>query len=108
MSVVDIILPIAAYTITINFVGFLVFAWDKHCARKNMWRVPERTLLWLATIGGTLGIMVGQRALRHKTRKEPFRTYLLLIVVAQAIVLAALYFPQVRSALWNLLLGQNA
>jgi uncharacterized membrane protein YsdA (DUF1294 family) len=105
MLSLDLLIPITAYAIIINFVGFLVFAVDKHCARNGMWRVSERSLLSLATIGGTLGIIVGQRALRHKTRKEPFRTYLLLIVIIQVIGLMALYFPQVRNSLWNFMIG---
>jgi uncharacterized membrane protein YsdA (DUF1294 family) len=103
MPFADTLLAITSYVIGINLAGFLAFAWDKHCARNGIWRVPERTLLTLAVVGGTVGVIVGQRALRHKTRKEPFRSYLLLIVAIQVIVLLALCFPKVRSALWTLL-----
>lgn len=105
MSFADALFAVAAYAFAINLAGFLAFAWDKRCARKGMWRVPERTLLTLAAIGGTIGAVVGQRALRHKTHKEPFRTYLLSIVVIQVIVViasVALCFPQVRNALGTL------
>jgi len=34
--------------------------------------------------------------LRHKTRKEPFRTWLLLIVAAQTVALAALAYCAFR------------
>jgi uncharacterized membrane protein YsdA (DUF1294 family) len=105
MPSLDVLIPIAAYAIIINFVAFLVFAWDKHCARNGMWRVSERSILSLATIGGTLGVIVGQRTLRHKTRKEPFRTYLLLIIVIQVIGLMTLFSPQVRNFLWNFMIG---
>lgn len=94
---------ITSYAIGINLTGFLAFAWDKYCARNGMWRVPEQTLLALAMIGGTVGVIVGQQALRHKTWKEPFQTYLLSIAVIQVIVLLALSLPQVRSALWMFL-----
>ena len=101
MPFADIAFPIATYLIVINGIAFVVFAWDKHCARNGAWRVPERNLLWLAAAGASPGVIVGQRILRHKTRKEPFRTYLLLIVVAQVVGLVALCFPQVRNSLWN-------
>ena len=43
----------------------------------------------LAVIGGTSGAIAGQQILRHKTRKEPFRTLLWLIAGAQAVLLVA-------------------
>jgi len=47
----------------------------------------KSTLLMLAILGGTSGAIAGQQVLRHKTRKEPFRTKLWLIAGAQAILL---------------------
>jgi uncharacterized membrane protein YsdA (DUF1294 family) len=102
MPLADVLLAAASYAAAINLASFLAFAWDKRCARKGMWRVPERTLLTLAAVGGSIGAVVGQRTLRHKTSKEPFRTYLLLIIVLQVAVAVALSFPQVRDALWEL------
>lgn len=93
------LLAVAAYAIAINLAGFLAFAWDKRCARKGTWRVPEKTLLTLAAIGGSIGAIAGQRVLRHKTFKEPFRTNLLMIVVIQVVVAVIFYFPQIRSTL---------
>lgn len=103
MLVGNLLLSIAAYVLAINALEFLAFAWDKHCARKGMWRISESTLLLLALIGGSLGAIAGQRVLRHKTRKEPFRTKLLVIAGLQVIALVALIFPDVRNALWGIL-----
>jgi uncharacterized membrane protein YsdA (DUF1294 family) len=97
------LLVVSSYAVAINLVGFLLFAWDKYCARNGMWRVSEKTLLMLAIVGGSIGTVVGQQALRHKTSKEPFRTYLLLIVVVQAILLVAMCFPEVRNSFWRFL-----
>jgi uncharacterized membrane protein YsdA (DUF1294 family) len=93
------ILVAAAYIAVISFATFLVFAWDKHCARNGRWRVPERTLLGMAAIGGTLGAIAAQHGLRHKTRKEPFRTHLYLIAGAQVVVPSAMLIPAVRDAI---------
>jgi uncharacterized membrane protein YsdA (DUF1294 family) len=103
MPFADTIFAIFSYAIGINLAGFLAFALDKYCARNALWRMPERHLLTLAALGGSVGIVIGQRALRHKTWKQPFRTYLLLIVVIQVIVLLALCIPQVRNELWTFL-----
>ncbi len=43
------------YFVIINIGTFLLYGWDKYCAIKHWWRVPERTLLGLAMIGGSLG-----------------------------------------------------
>lgn len=96
----DPLIVISCYAIGINISAFMAFAWDKHCAQNGMWRVRESTLLWLAAAGGTPGVIVGQRVLRHKTKKEPFRTSLLLICVIQIIVLLAICFPEVRNVFW--------
>lgn len=96
---------VAFYAVAINIAAYLAFAWDKYCARRQMWRVQEQTLLMLAAVGGTLGALIGQQTLRHKTRKEPFRTYFHAIIVMQIIGFVALSFPQVRSAVWTLILA---
>ncbi len=88
----------------LNGVSFAAFAWDKHRAGNGGWRVPERTLLGLAAMGGSIGAVFGQILLRHKTRKEPFLTYLRLIVALQTFVLIILLVPQSRNAVLAFLL----
>ena len=60
------------YLILINASGFLLMLLDKRRAVKNLWRIPERTLLLISLFGGCLGTMLGMRLLRHKTRKPVF------------------------------------
>ena len=67
--------------------AFLLFAHDKGAAREHRRRIPERTLLWAALWGG-VGAWLACRTLRHKTRKEPFRTSLWVIVGVQIAALA--------------------
>ena len=80
------------YVTAVSVLCFGAFAWDKFCAGRGLWRIPERTLLMLAAIGGTPGAFAGQSMLRHKTQKQPFGTYLILIAVAQVIAIVALGF----------------
>jgi uncharacterized membrane protein YsdA (DUF1294 family) len=102
MAFDDPFVAVFAYGLGVNAACFLAFAWDKHCARNQMWRVSEQTLLLLAAAGGTPGAFAGRWALRHKTTKQPFVTYLRAIAAIQVILLAILSFPQGRSALWSL------
>ncbi|WP_174020153.1 DUF1294 domain-containing protein [Agrobacterium fabrum] len=70
--------------IAFNLFVFLVYWWDRQAARNGEWRIRESTLLSLALVGGSMGAISAQRLLRHKTRKEPFRSTLLSIVILQA------------------------
>lgn len=82
---------VAVYLAVINTAAFAAFALDKRAAERGGRRVPERRLLMLAAVGGSPGALVARQALRHKTRKEPFRTVLWAIAGVQSGVLAAGY-----------------
>jgi len=82
-------LTVAFIVLLVNLITFCVFWWDKEAARKGHWRVPESRLLCLALIGGSPGAVAAQRLLRHKTRKEPFRTELMLICAMHVVALVA-------------------
>ena len=56
---------------------------DKQWAIARQRRVPEADLLWLALIGGSPGAFAARHLFRHKTRKEPFSTRLMLIAAVQ-------------------------
>ena len=71
---------IAAWVLVVNVWAFLLFGYDKRQARRGADRVSERGLLNVALLGGGVGAKLGQRYFRHKTRKEPFRTMLNLMV----------------------------
>lgn len=74
---------IVLYLTAINGITFLVFRSDKRAAIEGRRRVPEATLLQLALIGGSIGAVSAQQILRHKTRKQPFVTWLTVIVGLQ-------------------------
>lgn len=68
--------------ILINLAAFGAFWQDKRRAMRGLRRTPERDLLGLALIGGSIGAVAAQQLFGHKTRKQPFATYLFLIVAA--------------------------
>ena len=61
-----------------NLLAFGLFWFDKEQARAGGRRLSERSLLLAVAYGG-LGALLGQHILRHKTRKQPFATWLGLI-----------------------------
>ena len=70
--------------IVLNLWTMMRFWQDKQRAVAGERRVPEGDLLGLALIGGSLGALLARKLFRHKTRKEPFSTQLLVIVALQA------------------------
>ncbi|UTP38938.1 DUF1294 domain-containing protein [Phenylobacterium sp. LH3H17] len=84
---------ILPYLALVNFAAFAAMGWDKARAERGDRRIPERTLLTLAAIGGSLGALAAQQAFRHKTRKQPFGGILLVILAAQAVIAAFLILP---------------
>ena len=80
------------YLIAINLVALLVYGWDKLCAKKQWWRVPELTLLALAALGGSIGAWVAMRLFRHKTLHLKFKYGVPLILVLQIAGLVYLHF----------------
>ncbi|SMX46749.1 DUF1294 domain-containing protein [Actibacterium lipolyticum] len=89
-----IVLP---YLFCVNLITYLLFAWDKHRAANGGWRIRESTLLIWSFVGGSPSAKLAQKVLRHKTRKQPFRTVLNLIVLGQVVALMSLFHPQIRS-----------
>lgn len=61
------------YLVLINLFTFFLFAEDKKRAKKEMWRIPERTLLLFTLFGGSVGAFAGMYLFHHKTRKWKFR-----------------------------------
>lgn len=84
-----------AYLLIVNATAFLLMLIDKQKARKKKWRIPERTLLGLAALGGSIGTLMGMYTFRHKTLHKKFTLgvpTLLMLQLSAAAVLYSLYF----------------
>ena len=78
------------YLLIINALGFLLMLIDKYKARKNLWRIPEKTLLGVALMGGSIGSYAGMQIFRHKTKHPQF--YIGIPVIMAVQLIAAAYF----------------
>ena len=74
---------ITAYLVLINAAAFLLMLLDKQKARRGAWRIPEKTLLTIAILGGSAGAIIGMYMFRHKTRHLKFALGLPLILALQ-------------------------
>ena len=81
-------LPIP-YLLIVNAAGFLLMLVDKYKARKNLWRIPEKTLMTVAIIGGSVGAYAGMQIFRHKTKHPKF--YIGIPVILAIQIMAAAY-----------------
>lgn len=71
------------YLFLMNLIGFLSMLIDKRRARKNGWRIRERTLFLLSILGGSIGSLSGMYIFRHKTRHWYFVLGMPLILFLQ-------------------------
>lgn len=79
------------YLAIINALGFLLMLIDKWKAKKNLWRIPEATLLGVAVLGGSLGAILGMNLVRHKTKHLKFNIGLPVIFAVQVVLLILLF-----------------
>ncbi len=82
--------PLLVYLLIINALGFILMLVDKYKAKKNLWRIPEATLLSIAVIGGSLGCLWGMHAVRHKTKHLKFTLGIPVILAIQIILMVFL------------------
>ncbi len=71
------------YLLIINAISFLLMLVDKYKARKNLWRIPEATLITSALLGGSIGALIGMYTVRHKTKHLKFTLGIPFILIAQ-------------------------
>lgn len=87
---------LAAYFAAINLVAFIAFGVDKRRAIKDKWRIRERTLLFLAALGGSLGALAGMRLFHHKTLKKKFSVVVPAILFLQLLAAACVWYTLKR------------
>ena len=81
---------ILLYLLIVNAVAYFLMMADKIKAKKNLWRIPESTLMLSALLGGSIGALAGMYTFRHKTRHLKFTAGIPLILGVQ--ILLASYF----------------
>lgn len=87
--------PFILWLLLINVLTLAMYGADKMAARRAMRKVPEATLLVFGLIGGWPGAIIGQQLFRHKTQKQPFKTYFIVSVIVSISAMVAVYqlFP---------------
>lgn len=76
------------YLLIINAVAFALMHIDKYKAKKNLWRIPEATLMTTALLGGSFGALMGMYTAHHKTKHPKFYIGVPLILAIQIVMLS--------------------
>lgn len=77
---------IELYLVVINLVAFYLMAEDKRRAKKQSWRIPEKTLFLAALLGGSVGAWLGMYLCHHKTKHWYFVVGIPLILAIQVVL----------------------
>ncbi len=81
---------IIIYLVAINIIAFIMYGVDKWKAKNNKWRIPEKTLIGIALIGGSIGALAGMMVWRHKTQHPKFYIGVPAILIIQ--IALVIYF----------------
>lgn len=70
--------------IVVSLITFVLYGVDKSKARRQAWRIPEKTLLGLGLLGGAAGGLLGMNVFHHKTKHGYFWAVNVLGLIVQA------------------------
>ena len=82
-----------AYIAVISLISIVVCIYDKKISKKNRveLRTPEKTLLILSALGGSVAMLVTMLIIRHKTKHVKFMVGIPAIILVQAAAVWALF-----------------
>ncbi|WP_324102244.1 DUF1294 domain-containing protein [Noviherbaspirillum sp.] len=95
-------LILAGYCVA-SVVACVAYALDKSAARRDAWRISERTLHLLGLAGGWPGALVAQRMLRHKSAKRSFQAVFWMTVVLNCAALSIYALPDMHEHVLSVL-----
>ncbi len=75
--------------VVMSLICFMAYGFDKRRAQRGGRRIPERTLHFMAFMGGWPGAYLGQQYFRHKTQKLAFLRVFWLDVFLHIVIVGA-------------------
>lgn len=80
------------YAAAISLLAFVLTVYDKWAAKfRTQSRIPEKTLLLIAGLGGSVAMLLTMLLIRHKTRHITFMLGLPLIILTQIALIFVIF-----------------
>ena len=82
------------YLAVISLISIIVCFYDKKISKKNKveLRIPEKTLLILSALGGSVAMLITMLLIRHKTKHFKFMVGIPVIIIAQVAIIAGAHY----------------
>ena len=82
-----------AYIAVISLISVIVCIYDKKISKMNRveLRTPEKTLMLLSALGGSVAMFITMQIIRHKTKHVKFMLGIPLIIIVQAVIVFLLF-----------------
>jgi len=77
---------IALWLAAVSGLAVILTLHDKRAARRGARRIPERTLLLVCSLGGSVAMLAAMRIVRHKTKHAKFMVGIPVMIVVQVAV----------------------
>lgn len=87
----DNIKYVLIYLALINLISFVLFFIDKQKAKRDKWRIEEKTLHITSFLGGTIGSIAAMILFHHKTKKLGFIVITSLALIFNIFVIYQIY-----------------
>lgn len=88
MNKYEIVTMLLIIMFFMSLITFIIYGIDKRKAKLNKWRIPEKVLLTLPWLLGSLGGVFGLYILRHKTKHWYFILNNIFSLIIQFIIFA--------------------
>lgn len=76
-----ILLYFLYYIAAVSALTFIVCAYDKFASKHGIFRIPEKVLFGISTLGGAIGMLMGMLFFRHKTNHMSFRIIIPILAI---------------------------
>ena len=85
---------LVVYLIAISVISIIVCIYDKIISKKNRveLRTPEKTLLILSALGGSVAMLITMLLIRHKTKHVKFMLGIPIIIILQVALAIGIAF----------------